>query len=385
MMNRKTARLFLIVSGMISVPVAARAAIPAGYKGTPFDPAVAGGVGKIPASVKAGPYAIPGRLELENYDLGGDGVGYHTTEHYTDKNGDGYRIDRPTATMCMTDVSRNDVWYDTGMAALDGTMYPNATDHDFYIGSIHPGDWMNYTVDVKTAGTYSLSTTFSTGNGPPGLEGGDGSMEMKVSVNGTMQADWKAVFPNYMVSANYHNWKPYPNFATVTLEAGLQVIRIDLAYQHLNLDYIDFELMGADGGAADGGGSTGAAGASPTGTAGNSGTAGTSDTAGASGGGAAGSTSGGAAGSATGGGAAGVSGSGTGGAAGAATSGAGSGGSGTAGGSVGSTSGGGGSGAHPGAKSSSGCSLAVTPKNTGSAFASAVLLACALVARRRRR
>ena len=90
--------------------------------------------------------------------MGGEGVGYHSTEHYTDKNGDGYRIDRPTATMCMTDVSRNDLWYDTG-TALDGQMYPDATTHDFYIGSIHPGDWFNYTVNVKTAGTYSMSGT----------------------------------------------------------------------------------------------------------------------------------------------------------------------------------------------------------------------------------
>ena len=385
MMNRKTARSFLIVSGILSIPLAARAAIPAGYKGMPFDPAVVGGVGKIPASVKAGPYAIPGRLELENYDMGGEGVGYHSTEHYTDKNGDGYRIDRPTATMCMTDVSRNDLWYDTGNATLDNTMYPNATDHDFYIGSIHPGDWFYYTVDVKTAGTYSLSSTFSTGNGPPGGEGGDGSMEIKVSVNGTMQADWKTVFPNEATTANYHNWKPYPSFATVTLEAGLQLIRLDLTYQHLNLDYIDFQLMGADGGAADVGGTAGAGGAAgATGAAGSSGTAGTSGTAGAGSGGAAGGTSAGAAG-ATSSGTAGASASGIAGAAGSASSGAGASGSGTAG-SGASAGSGGSSGGHPGAKSSSGCALAVAPRNAGNPLAaSALLLACALAARRRRR
>jgi hypothetical protein len=330
----------------------------------PFDPAVVGGAGKIPTSVKAGPYAIPGRLELENYDMGGEGVAYHANSHYTTKNGDGYRVDRPTATMCMTDVSRTDLWYDTG-TALDGQMYPNATDHDFYIGSIHPGDWFYYTVDVKTAGTYSVSSTFSTGNGPPGGEGGDGSMEMKISVNGTMQADWKTVFPNEATSANYHNWKPYPNFAKVTLEAGPQLIRIDLAYQHLNLDYLDFQLMGADGGVADGGGGS----VGSTGAAGTTGAAGSTANGGTSGGGA-GPASAGDAGS-----------SGTSGAGGTATGAAGSSGAGgTAGAGTGGSTGG-----SKGAKSSGGCAYAVSSPKAGSALAGVLLLACAIAARRRRR
>src|SRR5579862_4046664 len=79
---------------------AARADIPATYKGKPFDPAVAGGP-KIPATVKAGPYAIPGRLDFINYDMGGDGVGYHTGDHEA-KGGAGYRIDGTTATLSWT-------------------------------------------------------------------------------------------------------------------------------------------------------------------------------------------------------------------------------------------------------------------------------------------
>jgi hypothetical protein len=63
----------------------------------PFDPAVAGGP-KLPASVKGGPYTIPGRLDLINCDMGGDGVGYHTGKHET-KGGVGYRIDGTTAAL----------------------------------------------------------------------------------------------------------------------------------------------------------------------------------------------------------------------------------------------------------------------------------------------
>ena len=106
-----------------------------------------------------------------------------------------------------------------------GRSTSNATDLDFYVGSVHPGDWFNFTVDVQTAGTYTLSQVFSTGNGPPGGEGGDGQMELDIFVNGTKMTTWHTVFPDYQDKANFHNWKPYANYATLTLEAGLQVIK----------------------------------------------------------------------------------------------------------------------------------------------------------------
>ena len=168
----------------------ARAAVPADYKGTPFNPAMAGGGTVIPTTVKPGPYAIPGRLDLINYDFGGEGVAYTATHHEV-KNGAGYRTDGVTATFSLTAASKPDLWYGTG-TAMDGTAYPSATTADFYVGALDMGDWFNYTVDVKTAGTYSVSSTWATGNGPAGGQGGDGSMGLQIFVNGTMMVDWKA-------------------------------------------------------------------------------------------------------------------------------------------------------------------------------------------------
>ncbi|HTM45946.1 MAG TPA: hypothetical protein VL137_13390 [Polyangiaceae bacterium] len=261
----------------VCIAASARADIPAGYLGMPFDPVTIGGAGIIPATVQAGPYAIPGRIDLVNYDMGGDGVGYHSEAHYTTKGGDGYRTDRPTTTLCLTAPSKPDLWYDTG-TTQDGMAYPGpaATTpgaEDFYIGSIHPGDWFNYTVNVQTAGTYSLSANFSTGNGPPGGEGGDGDMEVIVFANEVQLADWHEIFPDFQNKANFHNWKPYPNFATIPLEAGLQVIKIQLPFKHLNLDYIQFDLMGA-GGSSGAGGSGGSTSVTPSGGGGAGGTTG---------------------------------------------------------------------------------------------------------------
>jgi hypothetical protein len=367
----------------------ALAAIPADYKGMPFDPMVEGGVGIIPTTVKAGPYAIPGRIDFVNYDMGGSDITFHAGDHITTKSGAGYRKGGDVATFSKTSVASKDVWYDSG-TAMDGMTYPDATTQDFYVGAVQVNDWFDFTVDVKTAGTYSVSSTWSSGNGPPGGEGGDGSMGLQIYSNGTKLADWKSSFPDFQNKASFHFWKPYPSFATVTLPAGLQVLKLQSTSKHLNLDYVQFDLMGADGGTSTGAGgstdagSTGAGGASgaagaTAGAAGATGTGGaTAGTAGAMGGagstgtagdGAAGSTSAGSAGST---GSAGV------GTAGAGTAGV------TGGGSAGATGSGG---TAPKHASGGGCVFAGSSSPSGGSLAAgaAIVLGLLMRARRRRR
>jgi hypothetical protein len=252
---RRSAVGISLLGALVSFVGVARADVPAGYQGRPFDPATAGGP-KLPAGVQGGPYAIPGRIDFVNYDMGGDGVAYHVSEH-AQRGGTGYRIDTPTATLSLTsDCIANgggppcqNVWYDTS-AALDGTPYPTATTADFNLGAIHTGDWFDFTVNVATAGVYSLSSTWATGSGPPGGEGGNGDMGLTFLSNNTMLSTWSTVFPNYTTEADYHHWRAYPDFATVTLSSGLQVIQIKAGATAMQLDYIEFALA-TDGGTSD--------------------------------------------------------------------------------------------------------------------------------------
>src|ERR1700690_403007 len=171
------------------VATPAHADLPPGYTGKPFDPARDGGP-KCPPAVKGGPYAIPGRLDFVNYDMGGEGITFHTGDHIV-KGGTGYRIDHPpTATFSLTAACAPtcpNVWYDT-RAALDGTVFPSATTGDFSIGAGQNGDWGDITVNVALTGTYAVSSTWATGNGPPGGEGGNGDVGLSVFSNGTKLA-----------------------------------------------------------------------------------------------------------------------------------------------------------------------------------------------------
>src|ERR1700693_5654119 len=85
----------------------------AGDAGTPFSGSTTD-AGRGPA----GPYPIPGRINLVDYDMGGLNVGFFTT-HNSSGNpqfpvgcaGGDYRSDLPVPTLCKTSGPQGDVWY----------------------------------------------------------------------------------------------------------------------------------------------------------------------------------------------------------------------------------------------------------------------------------
>lgn len=128
------------------------------------------------------PHAIPGTIEAENYDIGGEGVAYHDTTAGNQKGG--YRSD---------DV---DI-----VAGIEGP----------YIAENPAGEWLEYTVDVLTAGTYTI--------------------EMRVASavdGGTFHIEFDGVDKTAAVSIpNTGGWQTWTIVTrTVTLSAGLQIMRI---------------------------------------------------------------------------------------------------------------------------------------------------------------
>jgi beta-glucosidase len=77
------------------------------------------------------PYAIPGKVEAENYNVGGEGTAYHDSD--TTNNGGQYRPNDGVDIEATTDTGNG---YNVGWTAA--------------------GEWMKYTVNVATAGTYNF-------------------------------------------------------------------------------------------------------------------------------------------------------------------------------------------------------------------------------------
>jgi MYXO-CTERM domain-containing protein len=261
----------------------ALADIPAGYKGTPY---------------MGTPWSIPGRIEFENYDDGGENVGWRVDDN-TGNFGQGgcagndLRMGiHPQICRTNTSVGEIDLYSD---GPMKGMKYPSeAMPQSYYIGYTHGADWVKLTVNVAKAGTYKLSSTWASD------PGGAGGIKMQILFNDQVKAD-----VSLTGTGGYHNWVDFPDFATVTLEAGVQVLQFAPKSMHLNYDYLQFTLVNGDGtldpGNADGGapamgggddggemsGSAGAGGSSEMGMAGSTGASGSmSDTTSGSGGGA---------------------------------------------------------------------------------------------------
>jgi hypothetical protein len=81
--------------------------------------------------------SIPGTIEAENYDLGGEGIAYHDAD--TINTLGAYRTDGVDIKTCT-----------------------DTTGCGFAVGTIAGGEWMNYMVNVTTAGSYTFSARVAT-------------------------------------------------------------------------------------------------------------------------------------------------------------------------------------------------------------------------------
>jgi hypothetical protein len=199
-----------LLAGLFLTVGAANADIPAGYKGTPF-----GGT----------PRTIPGRIDFEDYDLGGVNVAWKTDNkagaagsNAAGRESDGEK-DHPAFYTTNTNPGEVD-------KLPDNTLYPSdANPKSVYIGATHASDWANVTVNVAQAGTYWLSTHYG---------GENGTYKFSVRFNNVNKTG-SISLPG---TNNYHNWRFYRNFAKVELEAGVQVMQYMVESQHINWDYL---------------------------------------------------------------------------------------------------------------------------------------------------
>ena len=240
----------------------ARADIPADYTGKPY---------------KGTPQVIPGRIELADLDLGGEGIAYHAdhrrsnSAQYEPISGNDYRPDdKDLPNICKTNGVSVDTWAD------DGSPYPSATDkYWYYMGYAHAVDWVKVTVDVKAAGKYYVSSWWASAGDMWGLSiwfnDGHGTPDPERPKDGVN----KSGLIEMAGTSDYHKWKKYPNFATVDLSAGLQVMTFHLEkHDHLQYGFLQFDpvdgmtgLGGAGAGGNSGGGTGGSGGAASGGTA----------------------------------------------------------------------------------------------------------------------
>ncbi|MEO1512962.1 MAG: carbohydrate-binding protein, partial [Planctomycetota bacterium] len=154
--------------------------------------------------------AIPGRIEAEAYDLGGAGVAYEDSD--PTNNGGAFRPDEGV-----------------DIQAIGGG--------GFNVGWIEPGEWIEYTVNISSPGTYRVTSRVASDSG-----GGSFRLEFDgVDRTGDILAPDTGGWQTWTQVASDH-----------ALPGGLHVMRFQNTSDQgegFNIDWIDFELLAVDCGA----------------------------------------------------------------------------------------------------------------------------------------
>jgi peptidoglycan/xylan/chitin deacetylase (PgdA/CDA1 family) len=145
--------------------------------------------------------SIPGIIQAENYDVGGEGVAYHDED--TGNSGNVYRSDD-------VDITGN---------SADG----------YKVGYTIAGEWLEYTVNIASAGIYQWEARVSMGGDSAAFHLSLDSMDItdRVSVSGTGTGSWDTYT---MVNG----------ITNAALSAGFHVLRITVDRSYGNIDWISF-------------------------------------------------------------------------------------------------------------------------------------------------
>jgi len=214
-------------AALVLCPVLALASgLPRDYKGTPYDK----------------PQTIPGTVQAALYDKGGEGVAYHDTDAINHGSGElnhqTFHMggpDGPIASHCEPGVPPSicyfrenegvDISYTKSFADFS---HPNLVDppkQQLYIGWEADGEWTNYTVDVKKAGTYRINVLYGKADNTITFD-----LDSKAAASCKLPID----------TGDWHKWNKAMGCGQITIgEAGLHLLTMHYNANN-NLAYFEF-------------------------------------------------------------------------------------------------------------------------------------------------
>ena len=165
------------------------------------------------------PAAVPGTVQAANYDTGGQGVAYNVTSANGSANS--YRSDG------------------VDLEATADTQDTSAAGGAYNIGWTTAGQWFNYTVNVATAGTYTVAFRLSS---PYGI-----TDALHIANSSGTDLTGTVAVPN---TGGYQTWTTVT--VSITLPAGWQTLTVDQDSNGWNFHYMAI-AQGSGGGGGGGG------------------------------------------------------------------------------------------------------------------------------------
>jgi len=182
--------------------------------------------------------AIPGKVECEFYDHGGEAIAWHDSDAIN--NGSG-KLNPANGTYL------NEFRIKEGVD-ISYTKENNVDNNPFnkvmpvmgqlYVGWTNPGEWINYSIEVKKTGLYKIATMYtSNGNGAISFDidnkPATGALMIPSTHNDADTVAWR----------QWHHWNRVDSLTSIYISKGKHVLTLHIVQQgQMNFDYFEFKL-----------------------------------------------------------------------------------------------------------------------------------------------
>jgi hypothetical protein len=182
---------------------------------------------------------IPGRLECEYFDAGGEGAAYHDTDSLN--NGSGKL--NPANGNFLNEFRMKegvDISY-TKTGGIDNNSYNKVVrdSNQLYVGWTMPGEWINYTVHVSETGIYQLGVMYTAN--------GDGSISL--DLDGQPVANHLKINSTHddrdtVAWRQWHHWNKEESLTTIKIIKGIHKLTLHIVeHGQMNFDYLEFSRI----------------------------------------------------------------------------------------------------------------------------------------------
>ncbi|HET6557057.1 MAG TPA: carbohydrate-binding protein [Prolixibacteraceae bacterium] len=182
---------------------------------------------------------IPGKVECELFDQGGEGIAYHDSD--AANNGSG-KLNPANGTF-LNEFRMDeavDISY-TKSGDIDNNPYNSVEPlmGQLYAGWTEPGEWINYTVKVNKTGIYQVDLMYTaSGDGGISLELDGKPLTSELAVPSTHHdketVEWR----------QWHHWNRKDALATVKLKKGIHVLTLKtVSHGNMNYDFLEFRQI----------------------------------------------------------------------------------------------------------------------------------------------
>jgi len=205
------------------------------YRGKPFsDPVYSGG-----------PQIIPGKVQCEHYDTGGEGIAYHDADSVNSGSGglnpaDGHHLNE----------FRKNESVDISYTKMDAREIDNnpfnlvePEKDQLYVGWTEPGEWVKYTVCIQKSGRYKVGLMYTSNRGGRiSLSLDDKDVSGQIEIPSTHDPQ------DSLAWRQWHHWNFISQIAEISLRRGIHVLTLNTAAEgNMNYDFLKFELKDRPG------------------------------------------------------------------------------------------------------------------------------------------